>query len=138
MSYDLLVFELDGVPRSAAEFAAWFQGVMEEIDATHVYDPTTMSPRLQGWLKDMLAEFPDYNDPDFDDDNPTNRATGYSICDRAIHGEFRWQAAEAAYAATLAFARKRGLGFFDLSGKKGNVWGPSDGDTYVILFEATP
>jgi hypothetical protein len=121
VSYDLLVFELDGVPRSAGEFAAWFQDVMGEIDATRVHDPTTMSPRLQGWLKDMLAEFPDYNDPDFDDENPTIRATGYSICDRAIHTEFRWQAAEAAYAATLGFARKHGLGFFDLSGKKGNV-----------------
>jgi hypothetical protein len=138
MSYDLLVFELEGVPQNAAEFSVWFQDVMEEIDATHSYDPKVMSSALQSWLKDMSAEFPDYNDPEFDDDDPTDRATGYTICGRAIHIEFRWSAAELAYAATLAHARKYGLGFFDLSGKNGSVWGPSEAGAYVILFEATP
>jgi hypothetical protein len=64
VSYDLLVFELDGVPRSASKFAEWFQGVMEEIDATHAYVESCVEDRLPGAATGAKRAFEGFPPPD--------------------------------------------------------------------------
>jgi|CXWL01.1.fsa_nt_gi hypothetical protein len=136
MSYDLMVFDPAGAPGAAAVFESWFQSKMEEIDECLVLDPAAMTPSLRGWYADMTIDFPDHN-ASTDVDGLGDAATGYSACPTAIYADFRWPKSESAFRRVTELAAKHRLGFYDVSGSKGQVWGPR-GDQYVLLFELAP
>ena len=132
MSYDLLVFEPKDAPRERAEFLDWYR-VQTQWSAGHTYnDPSQVTGNLSAWYADMQREFPDINAPDADEvtdgeDNP--RVTGYSIGRSVIYADFPWSEAESAYAAVRSLAVKHGVGFFNVSGKAGEIWFPPTEDT---------
>jgi hypothetical protein len=134
MSYDLMVFDPQAGPANVDDFEAWFAAKMEEIDESRIQNPETTAPVLRAWYRDMTAEFPDYNATERD---LGDAAAGYSSCPSAIYADFRWSKAQEAYKRVTELAAKHQVGFFDVSGTKGQVWAPRGGQ-YVLLFELKP
>jgi hypothetical protein len=137
MSYDLMVFDLDAAPSEPKAFMAWYDTVTEWSEGHDYADPSNASAILQSWYRDMLASFPAMNGPDakIEDDEMSNTVSDYCIAKRAIYIAFAWSVAEASYRETTRLAEKHGLGFFDASGPRGQVWGPKPGGQYALLFE---
>ena len=132
-----MVFDPDTVPASASEFQAWFQAKMEEIDDCLIQDPEATTPELRAWYANMAEDFPDYN-ATAATDGLGDSATGYSSCPTAILADFRWSKADAALRRVTELAVKHRLGFYDVSGSKGQVWAPNKDGEFVLLFELNP
>jgi hypothetical protein len=58
-------------------------------------------------------------------DNP--RVTDYSLSRSVIHAAFSWSERRAAYQEVRKTAARHGVGFFDVSGKEGDIWWPVSG-----------
>lgn len=132
MSYDLLVFEPKDAPRERAAFLDWYRVQTQWAEGHSYNDPSQTTGNLSAWYADMRQEFPDINAPDADevtDSEGNPRVTGYSIGRSVIYADFRWAEAESAYAAVRGLAVKHGVGFFNVSGKAGEIWFPPTGDT---------
>ncbi len=67
------------------------------------------------------------NGPLASDDPDDPKVTDYSLARSVIYGAFAWSQATAAYKAVKELAAKYEVGFFDLSGKEGDIWWPVPG-----------
>jgi len=126
MSYDLVVFDPTVAPSSRGEFEQWFGKITEWEEPRDYNVPDPCSPSLKSWYLDMILKFPAMNGPyakraDSIDDPAVS---DYCITERLIYVAFAWSKALAAYEACFSLAAKHGLGFFDVSGEKGEVWLP--------------
>ncbi len=126
MSYDLAVFSRESAPTERAAFLTWFREQTEWKEGVSYLDPRTCSPKLHAWLLDMVAQFPAMNGT-----LSTVGVSGDGVCqsDYSIGPSivcigFRWEQAERAHEHVLGLAAKHQVGFYDLSGARGDVWEP--------------
>jgi hypothetical protein len=128
MSYDLMVFEKTKAPANKAEFMAWYKE-LTKWGEEHSYDDISVSsPALRNWYADMLKSFPAMNGPDAvsdeeldADEDLESRVSDYSVARDAIYVAFAWSQADNAYHTMRNLAKKHGVGFFDVSGKEGDI-----------------
>ena len=126
MSYDLMVFERTKAPAVRKEFMAWYEK-QTEWEEEHDYQTIGVSsPALRNWFLEMKDTFPPMNGeyaPDLDalDEELERHLVDYSIGFDIIYAAFSWSAADEAYALTRALAQKHRVGFFDVSGKDGDI-----------------
>lgn len=115
MSYDLMAFEAEGVPRELSAFLEWHSAKAEaaEESETSLNEPATVG--FAAFYSDMVAKFPDMNRPSGDELREGVRLTGYEFQPNYIYMDFRWDVAEEAANAVSMFAHKHGLGFYDLN-----------------------
>jgi hypothetical protein len=71
-----------------------------------------------------------------DEDMDAVKSGDYSIGNAFIYASFTWSEPEKAYAAVFRLAKKHGLGFYDVSSDKGEVWGKASDCNYVCLHSA--
>ena len=62
--------------------------------------------------------------------------TDYSVGRTAIYACFAWSKAEAAYATVVRLAAKHGVGFFNVSSSKSEVWLPDGKGGMSLAFSA--
>lgn len=126
MSYDLMVFEPAKAPAARKEFMAWYEK-QTEWEEEHDYQTIGVSsPALRNWFLEMKDTFPPMNGeyaPDLDalDEELERHLVDYSIGFDIIYAAFSWSAADEAYALTRTLAQKHRVGFFDVSGKDGDI-----------------
>ena len=128
MSYDLMVFEKTKAPKTRKEFLDWFEKQTEWSEDHDYQTLGVTSPALQNWFLEMKDTFPPMNgeyapDPErYDEDEDLERrTTDYSIGREVIYAAFAWSAADQAYPLMRALAKKHGVGFFDVSGRDGDI-----------------
>lgn len=144
MSYDLMVFEVTKAPKTKKEFMDWYEK-LTEWEEDHSYDDISVaSPALQSWYQEMRKSFPVMNGPDraseeemdADEESGEYRISDYSIARDAIYVSFSWSQAEAAYQTMRTLANKHKVGFFDVSGKGGDIILPGDQIQYQLRTNA--
>lgn len=131
MSYDLMVFEPCAAPVGRAAFEAWYAAQTEWTEGHSYNDPEVTTTRLRAWFFAMIETFPAMNGPHASDDDSA-RVSDYCIGRSVIYVGFAWSQAQAAYDAIFENARKHGVGFYNVSGDKGEIWLPRGGD-YVCI-----
>lgn len=129
MSYDLMVFERTTAPQKHKDFLEWYRKETEWKEEHGYNDPAVTSPALKSWYEEITKIFPNMNGPDasddeLDDEDAEVHFTDYSIGHHVIYAAFAWSVANEAYELTKALAQKHGVGFFDASGQKGDVYLP--------------
>lgn len=135
MSYDLLVFDPATPPSDRIGFLSWYTDLARWGDGKLVSNPAVAAPVLQAWYRDMIKGFPATNGPDnagiaaMENDNRAE----YRFSQSAVFGAFQWEASRHAHRQAQKFARMHNVGFFDVSGDNGAVWGPSPKGFYQIL-----
>ena len=101
MSYDLMVFEKTKAPNTKKEFMVWYDK-QTEWEEEHDYETIGVSsPNLQNWFMEMKDTFIPMNGeyaPNFDN-----------------------LAEDEAYELMRDLAKKHNVGFFDVSGEKGDI-----------------
>ncbi len=133
MSYDLAVFDPATAPKDRKEFLSWFQK-QTEWKETHGYnDPNVATTALRSWFFDMVLDFPAMNGP-FRNKHPEDYAsvTDYAIGTALIYAAFAWSKTKEAYEATTRLAEKHGLGFFNVSSRRNDVWVPNSEGKLVL------
>lgn len=126
MSYDLMVFDAAEAPKERSAFLEWYDDLTEWAEPHTYFDPVVTTPPLRAWFMEMIQAWPAMNGP-FQvafEQSDTPMVTGYSIGYHAIYVDFRWSVARAAYGAVFRCAGQHGVGFFDVSSEKGEVWLP--------------
>lgn len=130
MSYDLMVFEKTKAPNTKKEFMVWYDK-QTEWEEEHDYETIGVSSSdLQNWFMEMKENFPPMNGeyaPNFDnlDDDEAEklemRMADYCIGYDVIYVAFPWSVADEAYEVMRDLAKKHNVGFFDVSGEKGDI-----------------
>jgi hypothetical protein len=136
MSYDLMVFRKDVIPKKRTDFLNWYekQTVWSKGENYDSLENTYLE--LQNWYLEMKQIFPPMNGSDA----PTNEErdmlekqgldsfiTDYAISGDIVYAAFSWSVAEKAYKTAYKLAEKYGVGFFDVSGAEGNIFLPKNG-----------
>ena len=121
MSYDLMVFRTDAAPKSKSEFMQWFQKQTEWTEEHGYDDPANTSTELNSWFLEMIQTFPAMNGPYAIDDIESSDVADYSIGINVIYIAFQWPVAKKAYKTVSQLALKYNVGFFDASGKNGDI-----------------
>ena len=133
MSYDLMVFDPEGAPRSRDEFMDWFRDQTEWKEKHSYDDPAVCTPELRAWFHEMIAKYPALNGPfrseDFDDPKTTDYSVGRSV----IYAAFAWSEEAEAHETMYELAKKHQIGFFDVSSEEGDVWMPTAYGTYECV-----
>lgn len=140
MSYDLMVFESDAVPRGHAEFLDWY-AQQTKWGEDHGYDdPALSSERLRAWFEDIIRIFPPMNGPSAIAQLPEEEAssTDYAIGADFIYASFAWSKAEPAYMTVARLAEKHQLGLFNASSSGEEVWIPHDGRMILAHDKGPP
>lgn len=134
MSYDLMVFDADAAPRERAQFLAWYETQTEWSEPHDYDDPAVTSVPLRAWFLDIAASFAPMNGPLAADDvdEAAMRATDYSIGRTLIFAAFAWSQAQGAYETAFALAGRHGVGFFNVSSERGEVWWPDGHGTLAF------
>ena len=129
MSYDLMVFDPGAAPGRHSEFMVWYAQQTEWSEGHSYNDPTVSIDILRGWFVDIIQKFPPLNGPLSSDELPDDEAsaTDYSIGKSIIYCAFAWSKAELAYTTAFQLAEKHGVGFFNVSSSKSEVWLPASG-----------
>lgn len=131
MSYDILVFDLQEVPRSNKEFMNYYETLLErEVPENYDFNnPENASPALQRWFMDVKETFPQMNgphaltEPEWADLSDESYISDYAFYENAVYIAFAWSLADEAYDTVRVSAVKHGLGFFDISGE-GSIFLP--------------
>jgi hypothetical protein len=127
MSYDLAVFDPEATPQGRADFLAWFDRQAEWQEPHSYDDPKVSTPRLRAWFMAMIETFPALNGPHAPSDVVSDdRVTDYSVGQSMIYAGFRWSMEGEARNTAFHLAEAHGVGFFDVSSGKGEVWLPDD------------
>ncbi|MDP3739267.1 MAG: hypothetical protein Q8R02_17890 [Hyphomonadaceae bacterium] len=135
MSYDLLVFDPAAPPADRIGFLSWYTDMARAGDGRLVTNPVVASAPLQAWYRDMIKGFPATSGPDnaglaaIDNDNRAE----YRFAPGAVFAAFQWEASRHAQRQAVKLARTHNVGFFDVSGNDGTVWGPSAKGFYQVL-----
>lgn len=137
VSYDLMVFALEVAPRDRASFMEWYDAQTEWQEDHSYNDPTVCTPALRAWFMEMIQSYPAMNGPYAQEDLPEDEGsvTDYSVGRFAIYAAFSWSKADEAYEHTFRLAAKHGVGFFNASSDKSEVWLP-DGKSHLVLAHA--
>ena len=138
MSYDLLVFAPDQAPTAREEFLSWWEKQSEWSEGHSYADPSVSTPALRNWFSEMIEAWPAMNGPFAPAEWPKDLSSmvDYSLGRSVMYTCFRWEAAEKAYGAVFAAAAKHGVGFFDASSDRGEVWLP-DGKGGLVLAHSS-
>ncbi|MEH6461766.1 hypothetical protein [Chitinimonas sp. JJ19] len=126
MSYDLMVFASEAAPKDREAFLAWYDE-QSEWEEAHSYDnPEVSTPALRAWFLEMIQAYPAMNGPFSSTDQQEDEVsvTDYSVGCSVIYSAFQWPQAEQAYVAMFSLAGKHGVGFFNVSSDKAEVWLP--------------
>lgn len=146
MSYDLLVFNPENVPRDRVAFMAWYRNLTKWKDQRDYNSPNGMTGNLPTFFESLRSEFPAMNGPfayDFDQPEPKppsfwqkvfgakqtpvlepfNEAlvTDYTLAEDAIYMAFAWSVSDLAYNRVFNTALSTGVGFFDVSSTNGAI-----------------
>ena len=108
MSYDLLVFDHANPPKTRQEFMVWYERFIEWEGMREVFPP-------------MNGEFAPTDEQLCADESLESRLTDYSIGAEGIYAAFAWSQAEKAYQLMRDLAIKYKVGFFDVSGRDGEI-----------------
>ena len=129
MSYDLMVFEPDAVPRGHAEFVDWCLQRTKWSEDHGYDDPALSSEHLRAWFEDIIQIFTPMNGPAATEHpiQDETSSTDYAIGADFIYASFAWSKAEAAYMTVARLAEKHRLGLFNASSSGEEVWVPEDG-----------
>jgi hypothetical protein len=114
MSYDLFVFEAEGVPRDNAQFTDWFRVNREALEESETWLSKPATERLASFYNEMVERFPDMNGPSGEGIEEGDQLTGYEFQNDHIYMDFRWSVAEDAGIQVMNLAHKHGLGMYDL------------------------
>jgi hypothetical protein len=133
MSYDLMVFDPKAPPADRAGFEAWYRQQTEWTEDHGYGDPNNTTPELRAWFLGMIKDFPAMNGPYASRDYDNARVSDYCIGRSVIYVAFAWSQGEPAYEATFERARKHRVGFYNVSGAKGEVWVPKGESEYVCI-----
>jgi hypothetical protein len=126
VSYDLMVFDVVQAPTDRQAFMAWFDQ-QTEWEEEHSYDdPQVSPPALRAWFLEMITKYPALNGPFASSELPEDEDSmgDYTVGRSVIYAGFRWDVAEQAYQDVYKLAAKHGIGFFDVSSDRGEVWLP--------------
>ena len=126
MSYDLMVFDADIVPRSTRQFMQWYRQQTQWAEDHDYDDPAVASKSLQHWFLEMAQHFPPLNGPLADEDCDAPEVTDHSIGHHLIYSAFNWEVAENAYSLMRELAIKHKVGFFDVSSEEGEILFPNE------------
>lgn len=128
MSYDLMVFDANVVPKEREAFIEWYDQ-LTEWNEDHTYDdPAVCSDALRDWFMEMIQTFPAMDgvyaisEEEFDEDN--SYISEYSIARHAIYIGFAWSVADEAFEKVKTLAIKHKVGFFDVSSDDGIILFP--------------
>jgi hypothetical protein len=137
MSYDLMVFAPDAAPKERNSFLEWYEAQTQWVEPHRYDNPDLSTAQLRSWFMDMIQSFPPMNGPFAPKDLPVDEesTTDYSIGNFVIYSGFAWSKAEQAYDTTFRLARKHGVGFFDASSEKADLWYP-DGNGELVRAES--
>jgi hypothetical protein len=122
-----MVFDVTAAPRNREEFLNWFKEQSESRESIDSNDPESPVPLLRHWFREIIKTFPPMNGPLATDDHDSPRVTDYELRPSFIVALFAWSEAKAAYKAVKESAAKHSVGFYDLSGKEGDIWFPVPG-----------
>src|SRR6516165_1437239 len=132
MSYDLMVFETESVPRDHYEFMEWC-GRQTKWSEDHGYnDPALASERLRGWFREIIRIFPPMHGRFAEEPVPAPvqadeaSSSDYAIGTDFIYASFAWSKSEAAYMTVARLAEKYSLGLFNASSSGEEVWVPAE------------
>ena len=114
MSYDLFVFEAEGVPRDEAAFADWFIATREAVEESDTFVAEPATTRLRDFYNEMVTRFPDMNGPSGKGIDEGEHLAGYEFQPNHIYMDFRWSVAEDVGVYVMDLAQKYGLGMYDL------------------------
>ena len=125
MSFDLMVFDPSASPRGRKAFMDWYEK-QTAWDESHGYNnPEIPARALQSWFRDIIKTFPPMNGPLASDDPDDPKVTDYSLGRTVIYAAFAWSEAESAHRHAKELAAKHGVGFFEVSSDKGDIWLPT-------------
>jgi hypothetical protein len=130
MSYDLMVFRADIVPRTRPEFMSWYNEQTKWAEGHSYNDPIVTSEELKNWFMEMIITFPAMNGPYAVSDPGNYFVTDYCIGKDVIYVTFSWSIAEKAYEVTKSIAEKHRVGFFDASANDGDILFPNNNGNY--------
>jgi hypothetical protein len=138
MSYDLMVFDQEAAPSDRSTFLNWFKEQTNWSTDLDYDDPSGTSPALNAWFFDIINSYPALNGPfrSQDEDIAGEKIGDYSIGKSFVYATFAWSDVEKTYATVFHLAKKHGLGFYDVSSDKGEVWGRASDGSYVCLHSA--
>jgi hypothetical protein len=131
MSYDLMVFDLEGPPSDRRGFMEWYEEQIQWNEEHGYDDPRVSTPALRAWFIEMIGQYPAMNGPYASDNADDPRITDYSIGNSAIYAAFAWSEAEDAFKTVFKLAEKHRVGFFKVSEPEGGVWTPGKTGGYT-------
>jgi len=124
MSYDLMVFNPEAVPRARADFMDWYFKQTKWQEGHSYDDPAVCSTELKNWFLDIIETFPALNGPYAAEDPDDDTVTDFCIGKDVIYACFSWSVAEKAYEIMKEKAEKHKVGFFDVSAESGDILFP--------------
>jgi hypothetical protein len=130
MSYDMFLFDPEAAPKTHAEFLQWYVDETEASDGMEIAcNPATTSAALQSWFTEMSTTFPALNGPASPADiaDHCEIAGDYNFRPHSIYVSFSWSHAEEAGRLGEVAARNAGVGLFDLSSEREDVYLPRSG-----------
>jgi hypothetical protein len=80
----------------------------------------------------MRQKFPALNGPFADHSREDSKVTDYRIGRSFIYACFAWSEATTAHKVAFGLAKKHSVGFFNVSGKDGEVWAPRESEYSCI------
>lgn len=132
MSYDLMVFRKEAAPKTRTDFMKWYEEQTEWNEEHSYDDPANTSTELRNWYMEMIQTFPAMNGPLVSDDVDNSNVSDYSIGKDVIYAGFSWSVVQQAYTTMMRLAEKHSVGFFDVSGDKGDIFFPENGKLKAI------
>lgn len=142
MSYDLVVFEPNDHTCDRAMFLEWFKIESERqnefANPFETLDPVRCSRRLRLLVLDLIVAFPAMNGPLKIGNGTADESllTDYAFSAGFVVCCFAWSQCDRAYHRLFSLAEFHRLGFYDVSGKTGQVWAHDEGGEFVLMHES--
>lgn len=136
MSYDILVFDPSHVPSGRKAFLDWWDAQGDWSSEPHPHDdPGFTTPRLRAWFMEMIERHPPLNGPYAVSRH--RRAADYCIGRFLIYIAISIDK-QATHERAFELAGKHGLGLYEPSSPKGEIWLPGTGATLVLASTRAP
>ncbi len=121
-----MVFDTTVAPHDRTQFLKWCDE-LEDSEDYHRPDSNfdVIAPPMKDWFLEIIKTFPAMNGRFAVDDPDNPKSTDYTIGRSTIFASFAWSHAEHAYKLVKELAARHGVGFFDVSGRDGDIWWPA-------------